>query len=166
MRYGIYRLRDFPAHRFEDVVATCLWAGPGSAASHETALAVHGISDAMPASIHVTVPRVFRGRHPGVVVHRAPLPDEQREMRDGIPGTTIARTPQDVATSSDPALLQQAVEQAITREILSRRQLRRLVRDTPKLAPVVVGVLADTQMSARDRYQTAAAWQRDRWQWT
>lgn len=143
VRYGIYRLRDFPAHRFEDVAAVCLWAGSDSAASHETALAVHGVSDAMPASIHVTVPRPFRGRQRGVVVHRAPLPDADREMRDGVPVTTIARTLADVATSSDPAVVRQAVEQAIDRDVLSRRRLRKLVTDVPQLAPVVVDVLSE-----------------------
>lgn len=55
-------LRRFPHHPHEDVVAACLWAGPDCAASHDTALVVHGLSDAMPASIHVTVPSPFRGR--------------------------------------------------------------------------------------------------------
>jgi hypothetical protein len=60
-----------------------------------------------------------------------------------VPVTTIARTLQDVAATSDPALVEQAVAQAITRGTLSRRQLRRLVRDTPSLAPMVVGALAE-----------------------
>jgi predicted transcriptional regulator of viral defense system len=143
IRHGIYRLRDFPAHPFEDVAVACLWVGMDSAASHETALAVHGISDAMPATIHVTVPRAFRGNQQGVIVHHASLQNDEREKRDGVPVTTIARTLRDVAVSSDPALVQQSVEQAITRGVLSRRQLRRLVRESPELAPLVVDVLAD-----------------------
>lgn len=143
VRYGIYRLRNFPTHPFEDVVAACLWAGPDSAASHETALAVHGISDAMPGVIHLTVPRRFRGRQPGVVVHRAPLPEGDCETRDGVPVTTIIRTLRDVASSSDPSLVQQAVEQAIAQGALNRRQLRKIVRDSPELAPLVIGALAE-----------------------
>jgi predicted transcriptional regulator of viral defense system len=143
VRYGLYRLRRFPAHPFEDVIAACLWAGGDSAASHETALAVHGISDAMPSAIHITVPRPFRGRQDGVVIHHADLPDTDRTRVHAVPVTTIARTLQDVAATSDPALVEQAVAQAITRGTLSRRQLRRLVRDTPSLAPMVVGALAE-----------------------
>lgn len=143
VRYGIYRLRQFPTHPFEDVAAACLWAGPSSAASHETALAVHGISDAMPPVVHMTVARPFRGRQPGVIIHIAPLPDDQREVRDGIPVTTIGRTLQDVATSSDPTLVRQAVIDAINRGVLSRRQLRKIVRDTPELAPIVVDALTE-----------------------
>jgi predicted transcriptional regulator of viral defense system len=143
VHFGVYRLRDFPAHTFEDVSAACLWAGADSAASHETALAIHGISDAMPASIHITVPRPFRGKQPGVTIHRAPLPGDQREMRDGVPTTTIERTLEDIGASSDPSLVQQAIEQAITRGVLSRRQLRALVRRSPHLAPFVVDALMD-----------------------
>lgn len=143
VRHGIYRLRQFPAHPFEDVAAACLWAGPDSAASHETALAIHGISDAMPPVIHVTVARPFRGRQAGVVIHVAPLPDDQRQVRDGIPVTTIGRTLQDVATASDPTLVRQAVIEAIHGGVLSRRQLRKIVRDTPELAPLVVDALTE-----------------------
>jgi hypothetical protein len=57
--------------------------------------------------------------------------------------TTISRTLADVATSSDPALVRQAVEQAIQRDVLSRRRLRKLVTDAPQLAPIVVDVLAE-----------------------
>jgi predicted transcriptional regulator of viral defense system len=142
VRHGIYRLRDFPAHAFEDVTAACLWVGQDSAASHETALAVHGLSDATPVSIHVTVPHAFGGKQSGVIVHRVPLSDLQRETYDGVPVTTIARTFQDIAASSDPALVHQALEQAITRG-LSQRQLRKLARDSPALAPLIVGVLTD-----------------------
>lgn len=143
IRYGLYRLRRFPAHPFEDVVAACLWAGGDCAASHEPALAVHGISDAMPSAIHITVPRRLRGRHDGVVIHHADLPDADRTRVRAVPVTTIARTLQDVAATSDPALVEQAVAQAVARGTLSRRQLRRLVTVTPRLAPLVVGALAE-----------------------
>lgn len=143
VRYGLYRLRHFPDQPFEDVIAACLWAGPGTVASHETAMVVHGISDAMPASIHVTVPREFRGRSPGVVVHRAPLDEGEQETRENVPLTTLPRTLRDVAESSDPSLVRQAVEQAVSRGVMSRRQLRELVRDTPALAPLVVDALMD-----------------------
>ncbi|MPY98931.1 MAG: hypothetical protein GEU97_13200 [Actinophytocola sp.] len=142
IRYGIYRLRRFPGHRHEDVVAACLWAGPDSAASHETALVVHGVSDAMPANIHVTVPRAFRGRQPGVVVHHAPLESTEREIHDSVPVTMLSRTLADVAAASDPTVVRQAVTEAIERGRLTRRQVRKLAREQPALAPVIVDVLA------------------------
>jgi predicted transcriptional regulator of viral defense system len=143
VRHGLYRLRRFPSHPFEDVIATCLWVGPDSAASHETALAVHGVSDAMPTSIHVTVPRLFRGKQNGVIIHRASLPEDERQVRDSVPVTTLARTLQDVAETSDPYLVEQAVKHAVSRGALSQRQLRRIVRETPALGPLIVDALAD-----------------------
>lgn len=142
VRHGIYRIRDFPAHPFEDVSVACLWVGPDSAASHETALAIHGISDAMPATIQVTTPRDFRGSRPGTTVHWAPLTDAEREIINGIPVTTISRTLQDISSASDPTLVRQAIEQALQRDVVSKRQLRRIVRDTPGLGPAIVDVLA------------------------
>lgn len=142
VRYGIYRLRRFPAHPYEDIVAACLWAGADSAASHETALVVHGISDAMPANIHITVPRPFRGRQSAVVVHHAPLAATEREVHDSVPVTTLGRTLADIATVSDPALVRQAVAEAIEHGKLTRRQVRKLAREQPGLASVIVDVLA------------------------
>ena len=69
--HGVYRLRHFPVQRFEDVIEACLWAGPDAVASHDTALAVYGLGDAMPASIHITVPRRLRKERRGVIVHVA-----------------------------------------------------------------------------------------------
>lgn len=145
VRYGLYRLRRFPSHPHEDVVAACLWVGPDCAASHETALVVHGVSDAMPAAIHVTVPRPFRGAQPGVIVHRAPLESADREVRDSVSVTTLARTLVDVATVSDPSLVRQAVAEAIRDGKLARRQVRKLARDEPNLAPILVDALAVEQ---------------------
>lgn len=140
--YGLYRLRRFPAHPHEDVVAACLWAGPGAVASHETALVVHGVSNAMPAAVHVTVPRPFRGRRSGVVIHHAPLGPTEREVYGSVPVTTLARTLSDLVAGGDPTLVRQAVAEAIEQGRLARRQLRRLARDEPGLAPIVVDVLA------------------------
>ena len=87
--HGIYRLRRFPAQAFEDVIVATLWAGEGAAASHETALAIYGITDAMPALLHVTVPRRFRGKRQGTALHTAPLEVHERTRRDGVPVTTL-----------------------------------------------------------------------------
>ena len=100
--YGVYRLRDFPAQAFEDVIAACLWAGSEAVASHDTALAVYGLGEAMPASIHVTVPQRLRKRRPGVIVHIATLLATDKDRRDGVPITSVARVIRDIA-ADEPA---------------------------------------------------------------
>ena len=122
--HGSYRLRRFPAQRFEDVSVACLWAGDDAVASHDTALAIYELTDAMPATIHVSVPRRFRGRRPGVMVHAAPLDDGDRTERDGVPVTTVERTIADVLVRSGADLARPAAEQALERGLVTRRRLR------------------------------------------
>lgn len=125
---GIYRLRRFPAQRFEDVTVACLWVGDDATASHDTALTVHGLTDAMPAVIHVTVPRPFRGERRGVIVHTAPLADTDRTERGGVPVTTIERTITDVLGRSGDELALPAAEQALAQGLTTRRRLQAALR--------------------------------------
>lgn len=121
--HGIYRLRRFPAQRFEDVIVACLWAGEGTAASHDTALAVYDLTDVMPTRVHVTVPRLFRGKRRGVVVHVAPLDESERTDRDGVSTTTVGRTIADVAEQSGAPVATDVAIRAMERGLVSRRRL-------------------------------------------
>lgn len=127
--HGIYRLRPYPQPRFEDLIVTALWAGPDAAISHESALVVYGLGEAMPPVVHVTVPRPFRGRRSGVVVHHRPLNDNERVVVEAVPVTSVERTLADVAESSDPALARAAAREALDRGQTTRRRLERAVSD-------------------------------------
>ena len=129
---GIYRLRHYPSHRFEDVMTAVLWVGEGSVASHATALAIYGLADAMPPVIHITAERRFRGHRTGVIVHTASLPDEDVTNREGIPVTTPLRTLADVA--SDRSVAEAAASEALERGLVRETQLRDLVTRLPQLA--------------------------------
>lgn len=123
MAQGIYRLRRFPAQRFEDVIVACLWIGEESVASHDTAFAVYELTDAMPAVIHVSAPRPFRGKRSGIVVHTVPLGDSERTERAGVPVTTVERTITDVLERSGQELAKPAAEHALEREQVTRQRL-------------------------------------------
>lgn len=127
-RYGIYRLRRFPRHPFEDLVEVALWAGPEAAISYESALVVYDVGDAMPPAIHLTVPHPFRGRRAGVIIHRDQLTDSQRTTRDSVPVTTIERTLLDVAREGDPAMASRAAEHALKTGITTRHKLANTLR--------------------------------------
>jgi predicted transcriptional regulator of viral defense system len=129
---GIYRLRNYPRHRFEDVMTAILRVGEGSVASHDTALAIYGLADAMPSVIHVTVDRRFRGNRPGVIVHKARLPKEDVTNREGIPVTTPLRTLADVA--KDRSVVEAAASEALDRGLVREAQLRDLAASRPELA--------------------------------
>ena len=128
--HGIFRLRDYPPGGREDLIHLSLWShnrqGERQAVvSHHTALAVHELSDLMPAQIHLTVPSRFRKGTPrGCVLHKATLPEDDVEQRIGYSVTTPLRTLLDVAaTPLSQEHLNKAVEDALERGLVRRRLL-------------------------------------------
>ena len=122
--HGIYRLTRFPASRFEDLVIAWLRAGPRSAISHTSALALYGLSDIVPGEVHVTIPRSGSRRRPGLRIHTASVPESAVTWREGIRVTTVARTIVDLAYAglSEDRLLQ-AAREAIARGLVDREIL-------------------------------------------
>ena len=138
---GIYRIRNYPSHPFEDVMVATLWVGEGSVASHATALAIYDLADAMPAVIHITVDRRFRGTRQGVIVHHARLGEGDVTSRGGIPVTTPLRTIADAA--SDPSIAAAAAEEAIERGLVRPNQLRKYAQGQPHLAQILSRLLSE-----------------------
>jgi predicted transcriptional regulator of viral defense system len=126
-RYGVYRFRDFPP--FEDVLEACLWAGREAVASHETALAIYGLGDAMPASIHITVPNRLRKKRTGVIVHVAPRLPADVETRDGVPITSAVRTIRDIAAQATANNVASIVREAKERGLLREREAQELANE-------------------------------------
>jgi hypothetical protein len=77
----------------------------------------------MPAVIHVSQPRPFRGQRPGIVVHTAPVGDSERTERGGVPVITVERTITDVLARPDEELARSAAEQALERGLVTRQRL-------------------------------------------
>ena len=118
---GVYRIPYFSPGRFSQYREAVLWAkanrGPDPVAiSHATALAVYGISDANPSSIHLTVPgsaRLRRKTPRGVIVHLEDLSADDITVQEGIPVTTIERTIADLLRLGGRTdLVKQAVSDA------------------------------------------------------
>src|SRR5665213_1567333 len=62
IRRGLYRLRDYPSSPHEEVMAAWLAIGRDtSLVSHESALDLLDLSDVVPTSIHLLIPRTRRG---------------------------------------------------------------------------------------------------------
>lgn len=121
---GIYRLPEWPTGPREDLVRWSLWSRDRAVVSHETALSVHELGDVDPAHVHLTVPRNFRQRDRGVVVHRAELPNRDVEEHDGFRMTTPLRSLLDVAAGElDLDQFAQAIEEALARGMTTRRAL-------------------------------------------
>ena len=124
--HGIYRLDQHPVHPHIDLIVVALWAGPGSAISHDSALVVYDLGQAMPAMIHVSVPGVFRGARPGVLVHRGLSPAEVR-IWDEVPVTSVERTLCDVAADAEGSLTRAATQEALARGLTTRARLGQTV---------------------------------------
>lgn len=129
--WGVYRLVHFPRSPHDQYVEATLWPlSVRGVISHESALAVYGLSDVNPAKIHITVPKSFRVQRevPKVlVIHRADLADAEIRYHEGIPLTTPERTIRDChATHLGPALIRQAIEDGRRTGLLRRSQAESL----------------------------------------
>ncbi|MDH5676707.1 MAG: type IV toxin-antitoxin system AbiEi family antitoxin domain-containing protein [Myxococcales bacterium] len=128
VRRGIYRLVHFPAGEHEELVAVWLWSERAGVLSHETALALHGLSDALPAQVHLTLPTAWKKRRfrvpAGVVLHHADVEPAERIWAGAVPSTSVTRTLNDLATRGlSPELLRQAAQQALRRGLSTRGDL-------------------------------------------
>lgn len=127
VRRGLYRISGFPSGEHDEIRERWLAVGPDKAVvSHESALALHDLSDHIPGAVHVLVPRRHRGLRvpPGVVLHTQSGDAEIRSVwRDGIAVTPPARTIVDAAELIQPEQLVMAVRQALRQGLLTRRQL-------------------------------------------
>lgn len=127
-RRGIYRLVHFPASEHEELVTAWLWSEQVGVVSHQTALALHGLSDALPAHVHLTLPAAWRHRRfrvpTDVVLHYADVSPKDRSWFGAVPATNPQLSLSDCAKSGfSPELLRQAAQQALRRGLVNRAEL-------------------------------------------
>ena len=115
---GVYRLTRYPISPLGQYMEAALWPqvrrpDAHGVISHESALAIYGLSDANPAKVHVTVPIAFRIRRAvptRLVLHYTDLTPTDVQQVDGVPVTTAARAIRDAhASHLGPALIGQAI---------------------------------------------------------
>src|SRR3954470_1519163 len=133
IRRGVYRLKHFPPGQQEDLVAIWLWSEHVGVFSHETALLLHDLSDVLPARAHLTVPAAWRDRRlrvpEGVALHYADVRKTERVWFGVVPVTSVPRTLSDCAADHlSPDLLSAAVDQALTRGVVAKRDVAQVQR--------------------------------------
>jgi len=133
VRRGVYRLVHFPPAEHEDLAVVWLWSDRAGVFSHETALSLHGLSDVLPARVHLTVPSDWSRRRlrvpQGVVLAYADVPKIDRTWVGPVQVTAVRRTLADcLAAGVAPDLVQQAIEQAADRGLVAKAELARLTR--------------------------------------
>jgi len=134
---GIYRLPSWPGSRHDGFLLASLWSQGKGVTSYDSALAFHEMSDLMPAEIHLTVPRGFRKRRPGVILHHDDLLEKDIQAGPGFRVTTPLRTLADAARSTlSPEHLEAAVRDGLRQGLLRRPQLLDLALELPHAAAV------------------------------
>jgi predicted transcriptional regulator of viral defense system len=127
-RRGVYRLVHFPAGEHEELVIVWLWSEKRGVFSHQTALALHGLSDVLPAKAHLALPSAWHNRRlrvpSDVIVHHGDVPDRERAWFDAVPATSPQRTLNDCAREKlAPDLLRQAAHEALRRGLVAKEDL-------------------------------------------
>jgi len=134
VRRGIYRLVHFPSSDQEDLVVPWLWSEQAGVFSHETALALHDLSDSLPNKVHLTMPASWRQRRlrvpAGLVLHFADVAERDRTSFGPVPVTAPLRTLSDcVEANLAPGLLDQAASQARRRGLITAAEEARLLSE-------------------------------------
>jgi hypothetical protein len=112
VRAGVYAIEGRPS-RWEQAVAVGLLGGPGTALSHGTAAAIHGLYGIVaPGWPEISVPFPSHPRLSEAAVHRvAHLDACDVDQRFGIGVTTPRRTIVDLATRLEPDLLARLIDE-------------------------------------------------------
>lgn len=130
VRRGVYRVAGAPESWRQMLLAVCLAGGSSTYASFRAAAAVYGFDGFEPDTLEVTQ----FGRRPsimdGVEVHESAVFGPGHVTRAGpMPVTSVARTLCDL-TAVEPAWkIERAVDEALRREMVTRRALVRVATD-------------------------------------
>lgn len=147
---ALYRIPDWPAQAQDAFVRWALWSDGRGVISHESALAMHGLSDVNPTRIHLTVDPGFRARNAAVNLHFDDLAAAHVEEHGAWAVTTPGRTLLDAA-DSDLAQehVDRAVADALAGGLVTRRRLIRAADGAPdRTALRIERALAAHQPSA------------------
>ena len=150
VRRGLYRLRDYPSSRHEEVMIAWLAVGRDSAViSHESALDLHDLSDVVPNHVHLIIPRSRRGLAPmrGAALHTemSALSPSEIVIREGMRVTEPARTILDCAGyGTGPEQVVMAIEQARRRGWIVAAEFRARARERPSRVVHLVALALDT----------------------
>jgi len=128
---GVYRLKHFPRGENDELVALWLFTECEGIFSHETALALHGLSDVLPARVHLWLPRRWR--------QRPTLPPQVaryfwKDVRPASEWFGVVQVTTPLQTLADcvrahilPELLTQAIAQAQSRGLITETEAASLI---------------------------------------
>ena len=134
---GIYRLANYPIGDRPDLVYWSLWSSNlkgevQGVFSHETALAIHELSDVMPAKYHLSVPKGFRKYHlppENLVLHFNKLESHEVLEFEGYMVTTPEKTIYDVLLDEKVSeeFVTQAILDGLNKGVISKPRVMQII---------------------------------------
>jgi very-short-patch-repair endonuclease len=122
---GVYRLAGVAPTWRQRLMAACLVAGEGSFASHRSAGALRNLPGMPQGILELSVPRDRRVRRRGIRVHQVgDLSRVDTTIVDTIPTTTVTRTLIDLAAVLPIRIVEEALDDALRRNLTSLSRLR------------------------------------------
>lgn len=127
------------------LLAAVLACESGAVLSHGSAAELLGLWHKRLVVVHVIPPDWSGRKIPGIRWHRVRLPlEDEFEIRDGIPCTTVSRTIVDMAGESNWGQLRRVVEQAAILRQLDVDEIDRILargrrRGAPRLRTILAG---------------------------
>jgi hypothetical protein len=127
----LFRLVQFPPFEHEDLVLIWLQTHRKAVFSHETALALHELSDILPSKRFIILPPDSEQDGlelgPGVVVHFAHVDESEVSWKGTVPFTSALRTLRDcIDVGVAPDLIEQARMEGIARGLFTDAEAPRI----------------------------------------
>lgn len=143
---GVYRLAGHPVSWRQSLMTAVLAGGAGAVVSHRGAAHLLGIPGVEPRA-EISVARSRAPSIPTLIVHRGPFGAPDVTRLDGIPTTRPARTLIDLATVVTPTTLAVAVDDLLSRRLVTvdylLRRLDAVGRQGRRGAGTLAELLAD-----------------------
>lgn len=148
---NVFRVAGSPSSWRQSLVAACLAWGEGSVVSHRAAAALWRLAGFGPGPIELIVTRKRKlAAAPGIVARRLPaLPPADVGVVDAIPVTTVARTLIDLASVAPREAVEEALDDALRRRLVSLSRLRWRVSELSRSGRPGV-TLTRSLLAARD----------------
>jgi predicted transcriptional regulator of viral defense system len=129
--HGLYRFGAIPSTMRDQLMEATLWPRRLGTISHDTALDLWDLCDINPAKVHVSVPKAAKLRRAVPAAYRVHVRDlepDEISHHEGIPVVTVRRAILDgIETDVGPHLIEQAIDNARTRGLLSKPDVADLI---------------------------------------
>ena len=119
--WGVYRFRQFPSTKFEEIHKAVLNAGKKAVVGFQTALYIYELSDIIPDEIHLILPPNASRRREGIRIHTTQINEKDIRHFEGFAITTVARTIVDCAFSYvEDEQIRLAIFQSLRRGVIDK----------------------------------------------